>query len=102
MIALNEQLLEDKLAALETARSWAPRVVSRLEAMIRTGEDEALFRINPVKFAHEYNIAEEEALDLFLHATASGLFTTDWMILCPMCSAIIESFGTLHAVNTGR
>src|SRR5690348_16081741 len=36
--AINEKLLEDRLGTLEAARSWSPRVVSRLQALIRSGE----------------------------------------------------------------
>jgi hypothetical protein len=31
MPAINEFLLEERLGALETARNWSPRIVSRLE-----------------------------------------------------------------------
>jgi hypothetical protein len=34
--AINEKLLEDRLGTLEAARSWSPRVVSRLEALVRS------------------------------------------------------------------
>jgi ribulose 1,5-bisphosphate carboxylase large subunit-like protein len=71
---VNEKLLEERLVALEGARQWSPRVVSRLEAVIRSGKDDALFRINPVKFAADKSLAETEAIDLFLHAAAVGLF----------------------------
>jgi hypothetical protein len=33
---INEMVLEDKLTQLEQARHWSPRVISRLEKMIRT------------------------------------------------------------------
>jgi class 3 adenylate cyclase len=102
MPAINDQRLEQRLGALEAARSWSPRVVSRLETLIRAAEDDAVFRINPIKFAGERNIAEGEAVDLFLHASAVGLFTMDWMVLCPMCSAIVESFGTLRAISANH
>jgi hypothetical protein len=69
--AINEKLLEDRLGTLEAARSWSPRVVSRLEALIRSGEDEALFRVNPIKFAADKGMAEAEAIDLFLYAAAA-------------------------------
>ena len=32
---IDEAYLEDRLAALEAARTWPPRAVSRLEALIR-------------------------------------------------------------------
>ncbi len=96
---IDEKKLEERLAALEKAKSWSPRVVSRLETLIRTGAEEALFRINPVQFAAEKSIAESEAIDLFLHAAAAGLFDMDWLLVCPTCSDVVESFrnlGTLH------
>jgi hypothetical protein len=54
-------------------------------SLIRSGEDDALFRINPIKFAADKGIAEAGAIDLFLHATAEGLFEMNWMQLCPRC-----------------
>jgi hypothetical protein len=72
--ALNEQLIDERLAQLEAARSWSPRLLSKLESHIRSASDEALFRINPFTFARERNAPENEVLDLFLHAAALGLF----------------------------
>jgi Family of unknown function (DUF5939) len=98
-MAVNEALLERRLSALETARQWGPRVVSRLEAFIRSGEDDALFRVNPIKFAADKGIAEPEAIDLFLHATAEGLFEIDWMLLCSRCGCVTESFSTMNKLH---
>jgi signal transduction histidine kinase len=67
---IDEAYLEDRLTALEAARAWSPRVVSRLEALIRSPDESGLFRVNPIKVAHERNIDEGEAIDLFLHASA--------------------------------
>lgn len=97
--ALNEKLLEDRLGALETARPWSPRVISRLEALIRSSEDEGLFRVNPIKFAADKGIAEAEAIDLFLHATAQGLFEMNWMLLCSHCGCVTESFGAMNKLH---
>jgi Family of unknown function (DUF5939) len=77
---------DERLAALEAARAWSPRVVSKLESHIRSADDVALFRINPIRFAAEKNIAEAETIDLFLHGAAPGLFEMDWLLLCPACS----------------
>ena len=75
MAIVDEQLLESRLAELELARSWSPRVVSRLEHLIRSGDDAALFRVTPIKFGQQHHLSGPEAIDLFLHATAAGLFT---------------------------
>ena len=49
----NEDLLDKRLAALELARAWSPRIISKLENHIRSAEDAKLFRINPCSFAAE-------------------------------------------------
>jgi class 3 adenylate cyclase len=79
--------------------SWSPRVVSRLEALIRSGEDEALFRVNPIKFAADKGMAEAEAIDLFLYAAAHGLFEMNWMLLCSYCGCVAESFSTMNRLH---
>jgi hypothetical protein len=96
---LNEPLLEEKLGALEAARSWSPRVTSRLEALLRSGAEEAVFRVNPVQFGADKGIAEGEAIDLFLHATLVGLMEMDWLVVCPMCSDVVESFRSLRTLH---
>ena len=102
MAPLDEQLLETRLADLESVRSWSPRVVSRLDHLIRSGDDAALFRVNPIKFAHRHSMSEAESIDLFLHATAASLFAINWMVLCPMCSSVIESFSSLQAIDSNH
>lgn len=97
---IDEKKLEQCLVALEAARSWSPRVVSRLETLLRSGADEALYRINPIAFATDKSIAEAEAIDLFLHACVGGLFDMDWMLVCPICSDVVESFRTLRKLHT--
>lgn len=97
---IDEKKLEERLVALEAARSWSPRVVSRLEMLLRSGTDEALYRINPIQFATEKSIAEAEAIDLFLHACVAGLFDMDWLLVCPMCSDVVESFRSLRKLHT--
>src|ERR1700743_362679 len=100
MIVIDEKKLEERLGTLEAAKSWSPRVVSRLETLLRSDADEALYRINPIRFAPEKSIAETEAIDLFLHACAVGLFDMDWQLVCPMCSDVVESFRSLRKLHT--
>src|SRR5580692_4612970 len=97
---IDEKKLEERLASLEAAKSWSPRVVSRLEMLLRSGPDEALYRVNPIQFAIEKSIAEAEAIDLFLHACVAGLFEMDWLLVCPMCSDVVESFRSLRKLHT--
>jgi class 3 adenylate cyclase len=96
---VNEQLLDERLTALEKARAWSPRLVSRLESHIRTADDRALFRINAFTFAKERNLPEGEVIDLLLHSTALGLFSMDWALFCPQCCCVVESFRSLKSVH---
>ena len=100
MAAIDEKLLDERLAALEPARKWSPRVVSKLESHIRGAEDIALYRINPITFGVEKGIAETEAIDLFLHASALGLFEMTWSLICPVCSCVIDSFRALKNLKS--
>jgi class 3 adenylate cyclase len=95
---VDERALDERLARLEGARSWSPRIVSRLEALIRTDDDAAVFRVNPFTFARERDLDQDEAIDLFLHAAAHGLFEMDWLLICPRCACAVESFARLRAV----
>jgi|SRR5579872_7327059 class 3 adenylate cyclase len=99
MTNVNEKLLDERLSRLEAARRWSPRVLSKLESHIRSADDEALFRINALSFARDKAIAEEEAIELFLHACVASLFVMDWLLLCPKCSCVVDSFRSLKSVN---
>lgn len=96
---LDERALDAGLAGLEAARSWSPRVVSRLEALIRDGDDAALFRLNPFTLARQRDLDPTEAVDLLLHASAQGLFEMDWLLICPRCACAVESFTRLRAIH---
>ena len=97
---IDEKLLDKILAGLEKARSWTPRTIAKLESLIHSEDEFALFRINPIRFANEKNVSEAEAIDLFLHGTRLGLFQMDWQLLCPLCGAIANSFNSLHDVHS--
>ncbi|SCB11054.1 Adenylate cyclase, class 3 [Rhizobium miluonense] len=97
---IDEKKLEERLVVVETAKSWSPRVLSRLEMLLRSGTDEALYRVNPIEFAKEKSISEAEGIDLFLHACVAGLFDMDWLLVCPMCSDVVESFRSLRKLHT--
>jgi class 3 adenylate cyclase len=97
---VDEKVLEQRLTALESARSWSPRLVSKLENHIRSADDSQLFRINPLKFASDRGLAEAESIDVFLHATSLGLFEMNWVLFCPACSGVIDSFRALKTLNS--
>ena len=97
---VNEEQLEQRLGLVEMARSWSPRVISKLENAIRSHQDDDLYRFNPVRHAIQTGMAESEAIALFLHATRAGLFTMEWHLVCASCGHLVESLrsmGNLHS-----
>ena len=99
MIA-DENWLDERLGQLENAADWSPRTLSRFESFIRTADDFALFKVDPLEYARERNLPPREAVDLFLHATRLGLFDIQWGLVCPMCGDTVSSFATLRKVDT--
>ena len=98
---VNEAELEQRLGLVEMARSWSPRVIAKLENVIRSYQDDDLYRFNPVRYAIQTGMAESEAIALFLHATRSGLFTMEWHLVCASCGHLVESLrsmGNLHSL----
>jgi class 3 adenylate cyclase len=100
MTGIDEKLLEERLTALESARPWTPRLISKLESHIRSASDAELLRINPLRFAADKGLAEAETIDLFLHAASLGLFEMNWILICPICAGVIDSFRALKNLNS--
>ena len=100
MTHLDEQVLDELLGKLESVRSWSPRVIAKLEALIHTEDDYSLFRVNPIQFAAEKGIAEPEAIDLFLHSARLGLFEMEWHLVCATCGNVVESFRNMHKLHS--
>ena len=100
MISIQERLLEGKMTEIEQARSWSPRVISKFETLIRSGDDLSLYRVNPLAFARDRAVTEAESIDLFLHATRSGLFEMSWDVVCPQSGMVLDSFGALRTLKT--
>lgn len=100
MSDVQERLLDSKMTEMELARSWSPRVICKFESLIRGGDDFSLYRINPLAFARDQAISEAESIDLFLHATRSGLFEMSWDVVCPQSGMVLDSFGALRTLKT--
>jgi class 3 adenylate cyclase len=100
MAMIDEAALDEKLAWLESARDWSPRLVAKLEALLVAPDEQAVLRMNPLAFARERGVEPAESLDLFLHAARIGLVTMDWHLLCPSCGAAVQSFASLRGVHS--
>lgn len=98
--SIQYSLLDEYLGQLEKVRIWSPRTIAKLEGLIQAEDETALFRLDPLQFASEKNLAEAEAIDLMLHAAKIGLFHMEWHLVCVSCGGIVDSFqqlANLHA-----
>src|SRR5690242_6474291 len=100
MTPFDEGLLESKMTEIEQARAWSPRVISKFESLIRSGDEVSVYRANPLAFARDRGVSEPESIDLFLHAARAGLVDMHWDILCPHSGLVLESFGKLRALRS--
>lgn len=98
--AADTAFLDKALTELEAVRRWTPRTISKLEALINATDPWAVYRVDPINFAAEKGISEQEAIDLFLHAANLGLFHMEWRLLCPICTDTVSSCRTMSTVKS--
>ena len=84
---------KEGLKSCSKRRSLGARALSRgwRSLVIRQRRGTLPHQPDPVRDP-EKSIVEAEAIDLFLHACVARLFDMDWMLVCPMCSDVVESF----------
>jgi len=99
---INGNLLTEKLAQLERVSEWLPDLICNLEAFVCTADDYALFRVDPVQYANEKGITENEAIDLFLHAAKLRLFDMEWNLICECCGEVFTSLRHWQLAHTFR
>jgi class 3 adenylate cyclase len=78
--------------------------VAAIEALVRTGPDRALNRVNVLDFAAKRGLDEGRVIAAFLHAARVGLCDLSWNVLCPGCSGVLHassSLKTIHADDYG-
>ena len=97
----------------------SPQLAQRLEPVRRTGHfpsealetfatylegapDEALFRMNPYRFAEATGLPPRQAVDLFLHATHAGILEFSWGVICPACGWFLTTPSALRSLTEKR
>ncbi len=76
-----------------------PAVAEALKTSVETEMDRALNRINPLTYAKEHGLDEEDTIGGFVHAARLGLFDMSWNMLCPGCGGVLESGAALKTLN---
>ena len=88
--AVNERLLAEKLERLAAVAPGDGELLDALDVFVRTAGDDALVRINPVRFGQQHGFATAAVVELFLHTRKLGLLTMEWQYVCPGCGEIVE------------
>jgi class 3 adenylate cyclase len=94
--------LANRLDALRSHPRFRPETVDRFARFLETSPEEALFRTSPMHFAEDYGVQENEAVDLFLRATHTGILEFTWGVLCPMCGAFLTTPAALRSLQRER
>jgi len=97
--AVNEQLLADRIARLGAAMPGQTHLLTLLEDVLRTANDEELVRINPVRFGQAHGLTTAAVVELFLHARKVALLTMEWQYVCPGCGEIVERLPSLTSAT---
>ena len=96
----DEALLADKLERLAAALPGTDDLLACLDTFVRTADDDALVRINPVGFAERFERPVAAVVELFLLARKVGLLTMEWQYVCPGCGEIVERLTSLTSASS--
>lgn len=91
--------LQMRLDLLARNHEFPDGVVERFGQWVRTADDQELFRVGVVQWAQGHDVPEDVAVDLFLHATKTGIFEMTWGVLCPKCGMLVTTPGGLKALG---
>jgi class 3 adenylate cyclase len=91
--------LGPRLDVLRGRDALSAAALDALAAFIDGASDEALFRMSPLRYAATQGLAEQEAIDLFLHATHAGILEFAWGVLCPGCMGFLRTPGGMRSLH---
>lgn len=98
-MTLDERLLGERLGEVAERLPERVAVLDALAALIRSGDEHEVVRINLVRFAAERDLDEAAVVEVFLHARKVALLHMEWQYVCPGCGDIIESFQSLTSAT---
>lgn len=80
-------------------RTAEPAAVAAIEALVESGSDRELNRINALDFARKRGLDEDDVIGAFLHASRLGIFEMSWNVLCPGCGGVLGANTSLKGVH---
>lgn len=94
--------LGGRLDSVRVAGGFDAAVVDRFGAWLLGAPEEAVFRASPLRYAEEAGLAEQTAVDLFLHAVRAGVLDFTWGLTCPGCAGFIRTAVGLRGLAGSR
>lgn len=96
---MNEIILSQKLQALARFPILDAALIKEIGAILRGLDDWSLFRINPLRFASQYQMDPAAVTDFFVHGAKVGLLDFSYNMVCPGCGGIEYSHATLDQIE---
>ena len=81
--------LDGRLEAMGRLQPSLGPLLPKLDRFIREAPDTELDRINAILWAKEHGVDPHQALELFLRASAAGVFDLQWALMCPLCGLYV-------------
>ena len=91
--------LAPRLDAVRSASRLPAPLIEKLARHLEEATDDGLFRMNPIEWAAQNGTPETTAVDLFLHATHTGILDFAWGVLCPGCAGFRTANAGLRALS---
>ncbi len=94
--------LTTRLDAVRANGEFAPEVIDQFAEFLNTASEEELYRMSPLRYGAAHALTEAQAIDLFLHATHTGILEFNWGLLCPSCGAFLTTASALKALTLNQ
>jgi class 3 adenylate cyclase len=91
--------LDSRLDAIGRTQPGLSELLPKLERFVRESPDSELDRVNALRWAKEHGVEEHQALELFLRASAAGVFDLQWVLMCPLCGLYVSTRGALQQLT---
>ena len=98
---VDEKVLEQRLTALEAARSLEPAARLQTRKPYPIGGRRGAFAHQPPDVrGRQRALKKRKASTFFCMPPSLGLFEMNWNLLCPVCSCVISSFRALKNLDS--
>jgi len=99
---VNVTLVRQKVRALAGSKGVDADTMREIGKILEGSDDWDLHRINPLGFAKAHGLDPALTVEAFVHGAKAGLFDFEWMLLCPVCGAVIRGEESIGAINRER